>query len=143
MAVGSGSEWGAGEGGGLSRNCGVFRTPSSLTLSPSFADVGSHPPSLLPLPPSLSLPPFPLPPLPLLHRERRLRQFLWHERLSVATSVAEFSHHTLRGQRMARAGEEDPEMNCTTTTNHLPLKPPGQTGSPPRSRSERARPHSW
>ena len=37
-------------------------------------------------------------------RERRLRQFLRHERLSVAMALSEKKHHTSRGQRMDRAG---------------------------------------
>ena len=38
-------------------------------------------------------------------RQRRLRQWLRHERLSVAMALAEMSHHTApRGQKMARAG---------------------------------------
>ena len=38
-------------------------------------------------------------------RERRLGQFLRHERMSVAMALAESTHHTApRGQRMARAG---------------------------------------
>ena len=44
-------------------------------------------------------------------RQRRLRQFFWHERLSVATALAEFSHHTSRGQRMATAGGVEREVN--------------------------------
>ena len=39
-------------------------------------------------------------------RQRRLRQFLRHERLSVAMALAESQHHTSRGQKMAWAGEE-------------------------------------
>ena len=50
-------------------------------------------------------------------RERRLRalrQFLRHERLSVAMALAEASHHTApRGQRIARAREEERETKCT------------------------------
>ena len=42
-------------------------------------------------------------------RQRRLRQFLRHERLSVAIALAESQHHTSRGQKMARAGEEGHE----------------------------------
>ena len=42
-------------------------------------------------------------------RQRRLRQFLRHERLSVAMALAEKLHHTSRGQRFARAGEEGRE----------------------------------
>ena len=38
-------------------------------------------------------------------RQRRLRQWLRHERLSVAMALAEFSHHSApRGQKKARAG---------------------------------------
>ena len=37
-------------------------------------------------------------------RERRLRQFLGHERLSVAVALSELKHHTSRGQRKDRAG---------------------------------------
>ena len=39
-------------------------------------------------------------------RERRLRQFLRHERLSVAMALSEKNHHTSRGQRKDRAGGE-------------------------------------
>ena len=38
-------------------------------------------------------------------RERRLRQFLRHERLSVAMALSGKKHHTSRGQRKDRAGE--------------------------------------
>ena len=45
-------------------------------------------------------------------RERRLRQFLRHERLSVALALAEYSHHTApRGLRMAIAGGVEREVN--------------------------------
>ena len=37
-------------------------------------------------------------------RQRRLRQWLRHERLSVAMALAESQHHTSRGQKTARAG---------------------------------------
>ena len=39
-------------------------------------------------------------------RQRRLRQFLRHERLSVAMALSELKHHTSRGQRKDRAGGE-------------------------------------
>ena len=39
-------------------------------------------------------------------RQRRLRQFLRHERQSVAVAIAESQHHTSRGQKTARAGGE-------------------------------------
>ena len=59
-------------------------------------------------------------------RQRRLRQFLRHERLSVAMALAEFTHHTaLRRPTMARAGGEESEMNNAT----------GQTTPPPRAAS--------
>ena len=41
-------------------------------------------------------------------RQRRLRQFHRCERLGFAMALAEFSHHTSRGQRMARAGRGGP-----------------------------------
>ena len=44
-------------------------------------------------------------------RQQRLRQFVRHERLSFATALAEFSHHTSRGQRMARAKDVKYEVN--------------------------------
>ena len=37
-------------------------------------------------------------------RQRRLRQFLRHERLSVAMALSEKKHHISRGQRKDRAG---------------------------------------
>ena len=39
-------------------------------------------------------------------RERRLRLWLRHERMTVAMALAEKLHHTSRGQRFARAREE-------------------------------------
>ena len=45
-------------------------------------------------------------------RERRLRQFLRHERVSVAMALAESNHHAApRGQKMARAGRVEREEN--------------------------------
>ena len=44
-------------------------------------------------------------------RQRRLRQFLRHERLTVAMALAEKMHHTSRGQKTARAREEEREMH--------------------------------
>ena len=43
-------------------------------------------------------------------RERRLRQFLCHERLSVAMALSEKKHHTSRGQRKDRAGGWGPDV---------------------------------
>ena len=54
-------------------------------------------------------------------RQRRLRQWLRHERLSVAMALAECQHHAApRGQSMARAGGEESEMN-TATGQKTPL----------------------
>ena len=46
-------------------------------------------------------------------RQRRLRSMLRHERMSVAMALAEMLHHSSQGQRMARAGEEESELNYT------------------------------
>ena len=49
-------------------------------------------------------------------RERRLRAYLKYARMSVAMALAECQHHSApRGQRMARAREEDPEVHYTAT----------------------------
>ena len=39
-------------------------------------------------------------------RQRRLRSWLRHERMTVAMTLAEKLHHTSRGQKLARVGEE-------------------------------------
>ena len=53
-------------------------------------------------------------------RQRRLRQWLRHERLSVAMALAENNHHTaLRRQTMARAGEGR-EMHSTAVFRKMP-----------------------
>ena len=54
-------------------------------------------------------------------RERRLRQFMRHERLSVAMALAEYSHHTSRGQRVARAGGVEREENFEPRLQDPPL----------------------
>ena len=49
-------------------------------------------------------------------RQRRLRQWLRHERLSVAMALAESQHHTApRGQKKARAREGGSELQYTAT----------------------------
>ena len=49
-------------------------------------------------------------------RERRLRAYLKYARMSVAMALAECSHHSApRGQRTARAREEDQEVHYTAT----------------------------
>ena len=42
-------------------------------------------------------------------RQRRLRAYLRYARMSVAVALAESTHHTSRGQRFARVGEEGRE----------------------------------
>ena len=63
-------------------------------------------------------------------RERRLRQFLRHERLTVAMALAETLHHTSQGQKIARASEEENEM-------HVAM---GQTTPPPRAEAAKLYP---
>ena len=59
-------------------------------------------------------------------RERRLRQFLRHERLTVAMLLAKIQHHAApRGQNMARSRGEESELNNAT----------GQKTPPPRATS--------
>ena len=56
-------------------------------------------------------------------RERRLRQFLRHERLSVAVALADSQHRTSRGQKMARAGEWRHEEDKRVTMTEAPSSP--------------------
>ena len=53
-------------------------------------------------------------------RERRLLQFLRHDRLSLALALSVNEHHTSRGQRKDRAGEEAREV----LHGHVPEAPP-------------------
>ena len=46
-------------------------------------------------------------------RERRLRQFLRHERLTVAMVLSEKEHHTSRSQRKDRTRGEEYATHCT------------------------------
>ena len=56
-------------------------------------------------------------------RERRLRQFLRHKRLSVAMALAESLHHAApRGQKMARAGGVEREENFEPWLLDPPLR---------------------
>ena len=74
-------------------------------------------------------------------RGRRLRAALRHERQSTAMVLAEFSHHSSGGQRMARAGgwvrEEVYGTSFSTTTSHLPSRVRGLTVSPTSGPQER------
>ena len=49
-------------------------------------------------------------------RERRLRSWLRHERMTVTMALAESTHHSSRGQTNARAGVWGREVNHTATT---------------------------
>ena len=57
-------------------------------------------------------------------RERRLRSMLRHERMTVAMALAEFSHHSSRGQRMARAGVWEHDQNLTAKVRKPPTLQP-------------------
>ena len=53
-------------------------------------------------------------------RERRLRQFFWHERLSVAMALSKLKHHTSRGHRKDRAGRTHELYFTATFRKRLP-----------------------
>ena len=58
-------------------------------------------------------------------RERRLRSWLKHERMTVAISLAVMKHHTApRGPKMARAGEEESETKYTAKFRTTPPPQP-------------------
>ena len=52
-------------------------------------------------------------------RQRRLRSWLRHERMTVAMAVAERTHHSSRGQTIARAGVWRHELNFTGRDRRL------------------------
>ena len=57
-------------------------------------------------------------------RERRLRSWLRHERMTVAMALAESTHHSSRGQKTARAGVWGHELNYTATIRKPPTPQP-------------------
>ena len=58
-------------------------------------------------------------------RERRLRSWLKHERMTVAMALAEASHNTApRGQRTARTGRWGRAMNFSATIRDPPTPQP-------------------
>ena len=89
-------------------------------------------------------------------RQRRLRAYLRYARMSVAMALAESTHHTSRGQRFARAGEEGrEEHDALRRQRPPPLHPelfqlyeeePGGSRPPclgePRGPQDRILPHS-
>ena len=56
-------------------------------------------------------------------RERRLHSWLRHERMTVAMALAEKLHHTSRGQRFARAGEEGHRNEYEALRRQKPSSP--------------------
>ena len=57
-------------------------------------------------------------------RQRRLRSWLRHERMTVAMALAESAHHTSRGQKYARAGVWEHEQNYTAKVRKPPTPQP-------------------
>ena len=57
-------------------------------------------------------------------RQRRLRSWLRHERMTVAMALAERTHHSSRGQTIARAGVWGHEQNFTATIRDPPTPQP-------------------
>ena len=56
-------------------------------------------------------------------RQRRLRAYLRYARMCVAMALAESTHHTSRGQRFARAGEEGREEHDALRQRPPPPQP--------------------
>ena len=57
-------------------------------------------------------------------RQRRLRSWLRHERMTVAMALVERTHHSSRGQTIARVGVWGREMNHTATIQDIPTPQP-------------------
>ena len=57
-------------------------------------------------------------------RQRRLRSWLRHERMTVGMALAESTHHSSRGQTIAWAGVWGREMNYTATIRNPPTHQP-------------------
>ena len=62
-------------------------------------------------------------------RERRLRSWLRHERQSVTMALSEYKHHSPRGRRKDRAGEEGHRDKDEAPRRQKP--PPPQRSRPP------------
>ena len=73
-------------------------------------------------------------------RERRLRSWLKHERLSVAMALSEYKHHSSRGQRKDRAGEEGHRDENVAPRRQKP--PPPQGLGEPRGLQARVQKHT-
>ena len=57
-------------------------------------------------------------------KQRRLRSWWRHEQQSIAAALATSLHHSSRGQKKARAGEEDSELNYTAAVRKTPPPQP-------------------
>ena len=57
-------------------------------------------------------------------KQRRLRSWWRHEQQSIAAALATFQHHSSRGQRKARAGEEESETKYTAKFRTTPPPQP-------------------
>ena len=57
-------------------------------------------------------------------KQRRLRSWWRHEQQSIAAALATSLHHSSRGQRKARAGEEESELNFTAKDRKTPPPQP-------------------
>ena len=71
-------------------------------------------------------------------RQRRLRSWLRHERMTVAMALAESTHHFSRGQTIARAGMWGHEFNFTATVRD-PLPSRSSSASSKKSPAGRGR----
>ena len=72
-------------------------------------------------------------------RQRRLRSWLRHERMTVAMTLAEKLHHTSRGQKLARVGEE--VVHDAHDAPRGPMTPPPGERHPAGARAAAKRPH--
>ena len=57
-------------------------------------------------------------------KQRRLRSWWRHEQQSIAAALATFQHHSSRGQRKAKAGEEESETKYTAKFRTTPPPQP-------------------
>ena len=71
-------------------------------------------------------------------RQRRLRSWLRHERMTVAMALAERTHHSTRGQTIARAGVWGRELNFAAMICDPPPHTPAGALQPLRGRARRS-----
>ena len=71
-------------------------------------------------------------------RQRRLRSWLRHERMTVAMALAERTHHTApRGLKMARAGDEPTNQQTRKPKNQKTNKPKNQKTNDQQTNDQR------